>query len=323
MTFILRRLGFYIIAFFASITINFFLPRLIPGDPVTAILGRPGASLNAEQIQSIRTAMGLSDAPLLQQYVDYLGQLLQGDLGISFTYFPASVVQVIGTGFWWTLVLSLSALVLSFILGHLLGIFSAWRRGTLMSNALPPALIFVGAFPAFFLAIGALYYFGYELRWFPTRHAYATGLTPGFDPEFILSAVQHLFLPVIVLMFTTLGGWALGMRNVMISVLGEDYITLAEAKGLSPRRVRFNYAARNAMLPSVTAFGIALGASISGQLLIEQVFSYPGLGFLLVGAVQNNDYPLMQGLFLLITSFVLLANFIVDILYTRLDPRVR
>jgi len=126
-----------------------------------------------------------------------------------------------------------------------------------------------------------------------------------------------------VLVITSLGGWALSMRNVMVSVLGEDYITLAESKGLSSNRVMFMYAARNAMLPSVTAFGIVLGASISGQLLIEQVFSYPGLGFLLVNAVRNTDYPLMQGLFLLITTFVLAANFLVDILYTRLDPRVR
>ena len=323
MRFILRRLGFYLIAFFASLTINFFLPRLIPGDPVTAILGRPGATLTDEQLEAIRTALGLSDAPLFQQYLDYLGQLAHGNLGISFLHFPTPVIELIAGGFAWTLLLSLTALVISFILGHLLGIFSAWKRGTFLSNALPPTLIFIGAFPAFFLAITAVYYFGYQLQWFPTNHAYAREFTPGFNFDFIVSVAYHMILPLVVLVLTALGGWAIGMRNVMISVLGEDYITLAEAKGLSPNRVRYMYAARNAMLPSVTAFGIILGVSISGQLLIEQVFSYPGVGFLLVSAVNNADYPLMQGLFLMITTFVLVANFVVDILYTRLDPRVR
>ena len=323
MRFILRRLGFYLIAFFASLTINFFLPRLIPGDPVTAILGRPGATLTEEQLEAIRTALGLSDAPLFQQYLAYLGQLAHGNLGISFLHFPTPVIELIAGGFAWTLLLSLTALVISFMLGHLLGIFSAWKRGTFLSNALPPTLIFIGAFPAFFLAITAVYYFGYQLQWFPTNHAYAREFTPGFNFDFIVSVGYHMILPLVVLVLTALGGWAIGMRNVMISVLGEDYITLAEAKGLSPNRVRYMYAARNAMLPSVTAFGVILGVSISGQLLIEQVFSYPGVGFLLVSAVNNADYPLMQGLFLMITTFVLVANFLVDILYTRLDPRVR
>lgn len=323
MRYILRRLGFYLIAFFVSLTINFFLPRLIPGDPATAIIGRPGVSLTPEQLSAVRTALGLSDAPLLQQFVEYLAQLARGDLGISYTQFPAPVISVIGTGFVWTLLLSMTSLIISFALGHLLGIISAWRRGTLLSKSLPPLMILIGAFPAFFIAISAVYYLGYQLDWFPTMHAYDSSLTPGFNLSFMASVVQHMALPVLVLVITTLGGWALGMRNVMISVLGEDYITLAEAKALSPRRVMFMYAARNALLPSVTAFGIVLGVSISGQLLIEQVFSYPGLGFMLVRAVRNSDYPLMQGLFLLITTFILAANFAVDILYTRLDPRVR
>lgn len=323
MRFILRRLGFYLIAFFAALSINFFLPRLIPGDPATAIVGRPGVSLTPEQLTAVRTALGLSDAPLFQQYLQYMAQLARGDLGISYTHFPAPVSAVIATGFGWTLLLSLTAIIISFFLGQLLGIFSAWRRGTFLSNALPPTMIFIGAFPAFFLAIAVVYYFGYQHGWFPTRHAYSDGLTPGLNLPFLLSVGHHLIMPVFVLVLTSLGGWALGMRNVTISVLGEDYITLAEAKGLSQNRIKYMYAARNAMLPSITAFGIVLGAAISGQVLIEQVFSYPGVGFLLVRAVQNSDYPLMQGLFLLITAFVLLANFIVDILYTRLDPRVR
>lgn len=296
MSFILRRLGFYLVAFFASLTINFFLPRLIPGDPADAILGRPGSTLSVEQIASIRAALGISDAPLGQQYLDYLAQLASGDLGVSFLYYPTPVVSLISNGFGWTILLSVTALIVSFILGHLLGIFSAWRRGTFLSNALPPTLIFIGAFPAFFLAIAFVWYFGYQLDWFPASHAYDRTLTPGFNLDFILSVGYHMLLPLIVLVLTTLGGWAIGMRNVMISVLGEDYITLAEAKGLSSNRVRYSYAARNAMLPSVTAFGIILGASISGQLLIEQVFSYPGVGFLLVNAVNNKTLSLDAGI---------------------------
>ncbi len=323
MRYILRRLGFYLVAFFVSLTINFFLPRLIPGDPATAIVGKAGVSLTPEQLNAVRTALGLSDAPLFQQYLAYLGQLARGDLGLSYSHFPASVISVISSGLGWTLLLTMTGLIISFVLGHLLGIFSAWRRGSFFSKSLPPAMILIGAFPAFFLAISAVYYLGYQLKWFPTSHAYADLMQPGFNPSFLLSVGYHMALPVLVIVITSLGGWALSMRNVMVSVLGEDYITLAEAKGLSTNRVMFMYAARNALLPSVTAFGIVLGVSISGQLLIEQVFSYPGLGFLLVRAVRNTDYPLMQGLFLLITSFVLIVNFLVDILYTRLDPRVR
>lgn len=280
-------------------------------------------SLTPEQLDAVRAALGLSDAPLLQQYFTYLVQLARGELGISYTRFPASVTSVIASGFIWTFLLSLISLLISFSLGHLLGIFSAWRRETFLAKVLPPGIMLFGSFPAFFIAISAVYYLGYQLKWFPTMHAYESTLTPGLNIPFLLSVGQHMVLPVLVLVFTTLGGWVIGMRNVMITVLGEDYITLAEAKGLPSRQIIFRYAARNALLPSVTSFGIALGVSISGLLLIEQVFSYPGLGFLLVNAVRNSDYPLMQGLFLLITGFVLAANFIVDLLYTWLDPRVR
>jgi len=162
-----------------------------------------------------------------------------------------------------------------------------------------------------------------ELRWFPIAHAYEDTLTPGFTWEYIASVAKHLFLPALVAALVNMQVWIQNMRNTMISVLAEDYITMAEAKGLSQRRIMFGYAARNAILPSVTGFGIFLGSILSGQVLLEQVFSYPGLGFLLVNAVGRRDYPLMQGLFLGITAGVLLLNFLVDILYTRIDPRVR
>lgn len=323
MRYIVRRLGFYLLAFWAALTTDFFLPRLLPGDPAATILNSGGVQLTAVQVQSLREALGISQAPLPQQYLIYLSHVLRGDFGVSYSFFPASVTEVIGTGLLWTLLLGLTALIISFLLGNLLGVVSAWRRGSLLDSLAPPLLILIGAFPPFFLGLGLLFFFGLGLGWFPTSHAFGDELTPALSPDFILSVVQHLLLPALVIVLVSIGGWMLGMRNVMIGILAEDYITMAEAKGLKQRRVMFNYAARNALLPSVTSFGIALGFVLSGQVLIETVFSYPGLGFLLTSSVSSRDYPLMQGIFLMISAAVLAANFIVDILYSWLDPRVR
>jgi peptide/nickel transport system permease protein len=169
----------------------------------------------------------------------------------------------------------------------------------------------------------ALFFLGFKLNWFPLRHAYSDRLMPAWNFEFIRSVLLHLVLPAGTILLVTVGGWMLGMRNTMIGVLSEDYITMAEAKGLPQRRIMFNYAARNALLPSITALGMSIGFIVGGQLLTEVVFSYPGLGYLFFKAVSNLDYPLMQGLFLMITFAVLCANLFIDLLYVRLDPRVR
>jgi peptide/nickel transport system permease protein len=305
------------------LTLDFFLPRLLPGDPATAILGGSGTQLEPAQVQALREALGLSNDPLIVQYFQYLTHAVRGDFGISFSNFPVPVINVILTGLWWTLLLGGTSVIISFIIGNLVGMYGAWRRGGMVDTFVPPLLVLIGAFPAFFLGLTGVYFLAFQFKWFPTRHAYEDTLTPGFDPAFIGSVIQHLLLPALILIVVSLGGWALSMRNTMIGILAEDYITMAEAKGLPQNRIMFRYAARNAMLPSVTAFGIVLGFVLSGQLLIEQIFSYPGLGFLLISAVQRLDYPLMQGIFLMITLAVLVANFIVDIIYTRLDPRVR
>lgn len=323
MRFILRRLGFYLVAAWASLTINFFLPRLIPGDPASAIFAGARGQLRPEQLEQIRAALGLSNEPLINQYFTYLSHVLRGDFGTSFSAFPAPVTTVIGNGFVWTLLLGGTALIISFVLGNVIGIIGSWRRSGLFDSTLPPLLIFIGAFPPFFLALVALYFLGFQFGWFPLRHAYSDELSPALSWAFIGSVAQHLLLPALTIVLVTMGGWVLSMRNTMIGVLAEDYVTLAEAKGLSQRRIMFNYAARNALLPSVTGFGMAVGFVLSGQILIELIFSYPGLGYLLVKSVSNLDYPLMQGLFLMLTFAVLAANFIVDLLYTRLDPRVR
>jgi peptide/nickel transport system permease protein len=248
--------------------------------------------------------------------------VLRGDLGISVAYFPAPVAEVIGSGLLWTVFLAGAALTLSFTIGTLLGLAAAWWRRGWMDTWLPSTLTFIGAFPYFWLAMVALYLFGFMLGWFPLGHAYADDVVPSFSAGFLADVAHHAVLPVGTMVIATLGGWLLSMRNTMISVLGSDYVNLARAKGLPPSRVALRYAARNALLPSVTGFGMALGFILGGSLLTEIVFSYPGQGYLLVQAVRSQDYALMQGIFLVITLGVLGANFLVDIVSLWLDPRV-
>jgi peptide/nickel transport system permease protein len=320
---LLRNLGLYAAAAWASLTLNFLIPRLMPGDPASVMFARFAGQLQPEAIDALRVAFGFTNEPLHQQYLTYLSHLLRGDLGISVAYFPAKVTDVIATGLGWTLLLSGAAVIISFVLGTALGVIATWRRGGWLDSVLPPALVFLGAFPYFWLAMLLLYVLGFMLGAFPLRHAYSDELAPALSGEFILSVLQHMVLPASAIVIATLGGWMLSMRSAMVGVLAEDYISMATAKGLSQRRIMFHYAARNALLPNITGFGMALGFVLSGSLLTEIVFAYPGQGYLLIQAVRNQDYPLMQGIFLTITLAVLGANLLVDILYVWLDPRTR
>lgn len=323
MAFILRRVWFYLIAFWASLTINFLLPRLMPGDPISRMFAQVQGRMTTDELLQLKRLFGLDNLPIWQQYLNYLGSVFTGNLGISISRFPTPVTEVIGSQVGWTLLLSCTALIIAAIIGNLLGILAAWRRGGVVDTIFPPLLVFVGSFPYFWLAMAALYFFGVTLGWFPLRHAYDAGLTPSFSWDFLANAVTHLILPALTIVLVSIGGWLLGMRNTMIATNAEDYIMMATAKGLKPGRIMFRYAARNAMLPSVTAFGMSLGFVVGGALLTEVVFAYPGVGYQLLTAVQALDYPLMQGIFLTISATVLLANFLVDIVYVRLDPRVR
>jgi len=325
MRYLSRRIVFYLLALWASVTINFFLPRLMPGDPVSAFAARFRDQLasNPHMLDAIRVELGASTAPLPQQYLQYLGNLLHGDLGISYSQYPARVSDILATTLPWTLVLAGSATLLAFVIGTVLGIIAAWRRGGAVDSIVTPLTMFTYSFPPFFLAMLILYFIGAQAGWFPLNHAYDDNQHISWDWSFIRSAADHAVLPVLTFLLYSIGGWLLGMRNVMINVLSEEYITMAQAKGLSDRRVMFRYAARNALLPQITSFAITMGYIITGLVLIEDVFSYPGVGYTLVLAVQGNDYPLMQALFLLITAAVLVANFIADLLYTWLDPRAR
>jgi peptide/nickel transport system permease protein len=323
MAYILRRLGFYILAAWASLTLNFFLPRLMPGDPGDAVMARMQGQVPPETVEAMRQAYGLSDDPLIVQYLTYLGNLLRGEFGISISAFPTPVTDVIFKGFAWTILLGTTATIISFAIGSFLGMIGAWKRGSMVDSVMPPLVIFVGSFPYFWLATVALFYLSFQWGSFPLRHAYSDTLSPSFSIDFLLSVLYHLILPATTIIVVSIGGWLLGMRNTMISTLAEDYVTMAEAKGLPQRRVMFQYAARNALLPNMTAFGMSLGFILGGALFTEVVFSYPGLGYQLITAVRALDYPLMQGLFLMITFAVLVANLIVDLLYVRMDPRVR
>jgi peptide/nickel transport system permease protein len=323
MKFLLRRLGFYLLAAWVSLTLNFFIPRLAPGDPATALQQKFQGKLEPAALEAMKKAFGITDAPLHQQYFDYIADLARGDLGLSVAYFPAPVSEVIGTALLWTLFLAGVSVIFAFSIGTLLGIYSAWNRSGKLDSIAPASFIFLGAFPYFWLAMLLLYVFGFLLGWFPIRHAYTDTLTPNFSWEFISNVLHHAVLPALSIVLASLGGWLLAMRNTMISVLSEDYVTMALAKGLEERDVMLRYAARNALLPSVTGFGMALGFVLSGSLLTEIIFSYPGQGYLLFEAVTSQDYFLMQGLFLAITVAVLAANWFVDIAYVLLDPRTR
>ncbi|HEY2698239.1 MAG TPA: ABC transporter permease [Pseudonocardiaceae bacterium] len=319
-----RRAFFYLIAAWAAITLNFILPRIMPGDPVTAMLNkmRGGLALSPNAVFALRKLFGQNDGNLWHQYVEYWGKLFHGDLGVSVTDYPNSVWSVIIQGAPWTLVLIGLSTVLSFLLGTALGVFVGWKRGTWL-DAFVPVTNFISAIPYFWFALIAVYVLATQLHWFPINQAYGLGMQPGFTGSFIGSALYHGVLPALTIVVSSIGGWLLGMRNMMVTTLSEDYVLLAEAKGLAKRRIIFSYAARNAMLPSLAGFAMSLGFVIGGSIVTEVVFSYPGLGYTLFSAVQNQDYPLMQGCFLFLIVTVLLANLAVDFLYVLLDPRTR
>lgn len=323
MRYLLQRLAFYLFTAWAAITINFFIPRIIPGDPVQSLIARYQGQMSTDAIHSLYVLFGLDKKQSLwQQYVDYWGQLLHGDLGLSFTFFPAPVSEVIRQSLPWTLALVGITTLISFLLGTSLGVVAGWRRGSWIDGLLP-ASTFLSSIPYFWLGLIAIAVLTGPGSFFPSSGGYEPGLVPAWDTIFLGSAVRHSVLPAATILVSSMSGWILSMRNMMVTVASEDYITVAHAKGLSERRVAVSYAARNALLPNVSGFALSLGFIVGGTLLVEIVFSYPGLGFQLFQAVGAKDYPLMQGIFLIITISVLLANFLADLAYLALDPRTR
>jgi peptide/nickel transport system permease protein len=319
---LLRRGLFYLITAFAAITINFFLPRMMPGDPIERMLTRFQGKLSPEAVYALRQLFGQGDDNVWNQYWEYWGNIFTGNLGISISAYPAPVSTMILQGLPWTLSLIGICTVLSFVIGVGLGTLVGWRRGSWM-DGLVPATTFISSIPYFWFGLIMVYVFAVTLRWFPLSGGYQPGLVPGFDLEFIGSVISYGMLPAITIIVSSIGGWLLGMRNMMVTTLSEDYVLLAQAKGLKVGRVMNTYAGRNAVLPSLASFAMSLGFLVGGSIVTEVVFNYPGLGYTLFQAVQQQDYPLMQGIFLVITITVLVANLVADFAYVLLDPRTR
>jgi peptide/nickel transport system permease protein len=326
MRWLLRRIVFYVFALWVAITINFILPRLMPGDPVGGLLQRLTPSQvqsNPGIIQTYRDMLGGGHGSMWHQYVTYLHQVVTLNFGISTSNYPTPVAEVVGRTLPYSIFLVGVAFVLAFILGITIGMVAAWRRGGVVDNLVVPTLMSLGAFPAFFTSLVAVYFLGLKLGWFPIQHAYDTNLTPGLNWPFLESAFRHAQLPILIIMLVYAGGWVLNMRTVMINTIGEDYVTMAQTKGLRDRRVMTRYAARNAILPPLNGFAAQFATAVGGLVFIEFVFSYPGAGFTLQQAALGSDYPLTQALLLVFAVCVIAANFIMDLLNFVLDPRVR
>lgn len=324
MRFALRRLGFFVLTLWAALTLNFFLPRMMPGNPAIAMMGKFRGPVNPEALKALEVAFGVdTHQSLVSQYVSYLGNVATGNFGTSLYFYPTSVGRVIMNAIPWTLGLVGVTTVLAFVLGTGIGIVAAWRRGGRLDSIVPPVFVISSAIPYFWVGLMLILVFADRLGWLPSQGSFDIGLTPSLSASFIGNVLAHALLPALALLVTTIGTWVLTMRNNMITTLAEDYVRMARAKGLPARRIMLDYAARNAILPNLTGFAMSLGFVVGGAILVEYVFNYQGVGYMLLQAVTYEDYPLMQGLFLLITVTVLVAILLADIATVLFDPRTR
>jgi len=326
MRWLLRRIVFYGFAVWVALTLNFLLPRLMPGDPLGGILQRLSPSQiqsNPGIIQTYKALLGGGKGSLWHDYVQYLQRVIHLNFGISTSNYPAPVSTVIGRTLPYSIALVGFAFILAFVLGTTIGMIAAWRRNGAVDNVVVPMFMALSAIPAFFTALLLVYFMGLKLGWFPIQHAYDSGIIPGWNWTFFSSAVRHAELPVIVILLAFTGGWVLNMRTVMINTISEDYVAMAHAKGLPDRRVMTRYAGRNAILPPLNGFANQFAAAVGGLVFIEYVFSYPGVGLTLQQSALGSDYPLTQGLLLVLSLCVIASNFIMDLLNFVLDPRVR
>ncbi len=324
--YVLQRIGMFLLTLWLGATIIFIVPRLAPGDPVTATVGRmiaQGGSVenSDELIRAWQERFGL-DQPVPVQYVRYLGNLATFNTGYSLAFFPAEVDDLVARAMPWTIFLVVVATVVSFFLGNMVGALMAWRPTPSWLRRILPLTILFTAIPPFMLGILLIYVFAFQLEWLPFAGAYGRGLTPGFNLPFILSAIKHAILPATAIILTTMGFWALGMRGMMITIDGQDYMVLAEIKGLRPRRVFSRYGVRNGILPQVTALALTLGSIAAGSVIVEYIFTYPGMGYLLYQGIINSDFNLVQGVVFYLILGVSLAVLILDLSYPLIDPRI-
>ena len=324
--YLLRRFSMFLLTVWLGTTLIFIIPRLAPGDPVAAMVGRmsaQGARIenSAEMIASWRARFGL-DAPWHVQYLRYLRNVVTFNLGYSMAYFPTEVEDMAARSMPWTIGLLFLATIMSFILGNTIGALLAWRRTPRTLKTLLPISLTFTSIPAFMLGILLVYVFAFGLKWFPFAGAYGRGIEPGPTLEFIKSVIHHGTLPALAIVVTTMGFWALGMRGMMITTDGEDYMILAQAKGLKPSRIFWLYGVRNAILPQVTALALTLGAIAGGAVIVEYIFTYPGMGYLLYQGIVNTDYALIQGIVYFLILGVALSVLILDLILPLIDPRI-
>lgn len=319
----LRRLGVYLVAFLFAIVMNFTVPRLMPGSPVDSMIAQLGPRATPAAIEAIKARFGAVEQPIWLQFLDYIKGLITFDLGVSVKYYPQTVLEVLGRSAGWTAFLVFTAIIFSLCVGVSLGAVAAWRRGGRFDAFVSPFSVVMIAVPPVIIGLATLFTFGVTLRWFPVGYAYNPDLDPGINFTFFGSVFWHAIMPVLTLSPYLIGEFQTTMRSSMISVLGEDYVTMGRAKGLSETAVMFSYAARNAMLPVLTNLALMLGAVFGGSIVTEIVFNYPGLGLTLFTASVARDYPVIQGQLLLMTLATLGANLLVDLLYGVVDPRVR
>lgn len=319
-----------LVTIWAVVTFVFFLIRLMPGNPIDVyveyIINQQNLTYDEAYDRAASQFKFDPDASVLEQYIDYVGQVLRGDLGESITSTGTQVLDQIMRFLPWTLFSVGLGLLVSFVLGVLLGIIMAYNRSSALDMGLSLLASILSAVPNYIWGLAILIIFGVQLQWFAIgdlRGTYDPSLRPGFTPEFIRSVLEHAFLPVLVYVTGTVGTWTLTMRNSTISVLGEDYVNVARARGLRPSRITTAYVGRNAALPMFTLLAISIGFIVGGSVIIEELFLYKGLGSFLFWSITQRDYTSMQGVFLVIIISVVLSNLLADLLYSRLDPRVR
>jgi len=321
----LNKLLWFLVTFVFAFILNFTLPRLMPGDPVAAIVSRLAQGLSdATGVQAIYqqyTELFGTNKPIIEQFFIYVRNVVRGDFGFSFSMYPRTVADVLKSAIWWTVALQFPAIIVGWLIGNTLGALAAYLKGG-FDKVLMPVSIFVSNFPAFGMAIIMLVIFGVVLEWFPTSGGYGFDLIPNFSWGFIWSVIVHYQLPFWTIVLIAIGGQAIGMRSMSIYELNADYVKYARFMGIKDRKI-VGYVFRNAMLPQITGLALAIGTMVGGALFAEIIFSYPGLGYTLYNGVMGGDYPLISAITLIITVMVLCANFIIEILYGFIDPRIK
>lgn len=320
-SYVARRVGFLVLTLWAAITLNFVIPRLMPGNPAQVMLAHIATKgpINPSLQRDIAASLGLPGGSVWSQYWQYLDNVVHFRFGVSYAYFPQQVTSLIRESLPWTVLLVGTSTIISFLVGSALGVTAAWRRSKKFDSITTTGSTFISNFPYYVVGMLFVYVFALRLNLLPLSGG--SDNPPSWSTAFASDALRHAVLPALSIFIGGVGVWTLSMRNYTINVLGEDYIRFAQANGVRTRTILLRYAAKNAVLPQLTVFAIVFGNVVGGSLLVEEVFGYPGVGTLLINAIFNLDYPLMQALFLIITVCVLLANFLVDVLHLKLDPR--